>query len=213
MSDLASLLSGARQRLVRYKKGQIIFDEGEPSSAVFRVVSGCVRLQINGADGHRQIVGFLFPGDLFGLCVDERTSSAGAIGDVELTRYALDSVLQLSTQSTELTFELIRTINTQFNALAHQVEHVTHLPARERVLWFLSGLADRRSGIGASVPLPMNRRDIGDFLALAPETLSRVIKTLQEQGIVAFRGPRAFTVRIPALKSLPQPFEQRPAAA
>lgn len=211
MNDLASLLSGARQRTVRYKKGQMIYDEGDPSSAVFRVVSGCVRLQVNGFEGHRQIVGFLFPGDLFGLCVDERTSSAEAVGDVELTRYALNSVLQLSMQSNELVFELIRTVNTQFNALAHHVEAVTHLPAQERVLWFLNWLARGRVGVGEPVPLPMNRRDIGDFLALAPETLSRAITTLQAQGAVAFRGPRAFTIRIPALKIQPLTFEHSPA--
>lgn len=198
MTQVASSLDQARHWLVRYRKRQVIYDEGEESSAIFRLVSGCVRLQVNGLQGHRQIVGFLFPGDIFGLCVEGRASAAEAVTDVELTHYSLESVLQLSTQSNDLFLELMRTANTQFGDLAHHLAHVTHMPAPERVLWFFNWLAHRQGRPGGPVTLPMTRRDIGDFLALSPETLSRVIHNLQAQGVLVRRGPRAFALHRPA---------------
>ncbi len=195
MGKIERLLDQARHWPVRYRKRQMIYDEGEESSGIFRLVSGCVRLQVNGAEGHRQIVAFLFPGDILGLCVDGRASAAEAVTDVELTRYSLESVLQLSMQSTDLVFELMRTANSQFNDLAHHVETVAHLPATERVLWFFTWLAHRQARSGEPLTLPMSRRDIGDFLALSPETLSRVIRGLQSQGVLTLRGRRAFAVR------------------
>lgn len=108
MTKLTSVLDGATRWSVHYRKGRLIYDEGEPSKAVYRLDKGCVRLQVNGPDGDRQIVAFLFPGDLFGLCVDRRNSSAEAVTDVDLTHYALQSVLELSTRSPEVTIRLMK---------------------------------------------------------------------------------------------------------
>jgi CRP-like cAMP-binding protein len=196
VSKHASGLEEARHWSVRYRKGRLIYDEGDPATGIFRVDKGCVRLQVTSLVGDRQIVAFLFPGDLFGLCVDQRTSSAEAATDVGLTCYSLVSVVELSTRSSEVMFELLRRANNLYGDLAHHVEHITHLPAAERVVCFLSWLAQREHRPeGAVVTLPMSRRDMSDFLGLTPETLSRVIKALQADGVVSVSGPRTFTLR------------------
>lgn len=196
MHDAESLLDEARHWPVRFRKGQVIYDEGDAASAMFRVDQGCVRLQLNGADGRRQIVAFLFPGDHFGCSVGERMSSAEAVTDVALTRYSLQSVLELSARSTEVMVKLIRTGNHLYKDLAHLVAHVSRLPASERVLWFLTWLWRQEQGRqGQAAALPMSRRDIGDFLGLAPETLSRVIKELVADGVLTVHGRRSFTLR------------------
>jgi CRP/FNR family transcriptional regulator, nitrogen fixation regulation protein len=196
LSDLANSLDQARHWFVRYHSRQLIYDEGEAANAIFRIREGCVRLQINGRNGHRQIVAFLFPGDVFGVCALERTSAAEAVTDTELVRYSMQSVLQLSAHSRELVVQLIQSANGQFNHPAHHVEHVAHLPAAERVLWFLTWLAHRQGRrTGETV-----RRDVGDFLALSPETLSRVMRELKAGGLVSPRGRRAFAIRQPLVE-------------
>lgn len=195
-NDDAPLLDEARHWQVAFERGQVIYDEGDPATAMYRVDEGCVRLQINGADGHRQILAFLLPGDHFGYSIDQQVSSAEAVTDVTLTRYPLQSVLELSARSTEVTIKLIRTGNQQYRELAHHVAHVAHLPAAERVQWFFTWLWRHEGGRpGRTVPLPMSRRDIGDFLGLAPETLSRVLKELADEGVLTINGRRSFTLR------------------
>lgn len=200
MTKLTSVLDGAARWPVHYRKGRLIYDEGEASKAVYRLDKGCVRLQVNGAEGDRQIVAFLFPGDLFGLCVDRRNSSAEAVTDVDLTRYTLQSLLDLSTRSPEVTIQLMRGAETLYGELAHHVEQIAHLSAPERVLWFLHWLGAREPGrSGGTVRLPMSRRDVADYLGLTQETLSRVIRQLLTSGEVEARGPRMIVLRRPTV--------------
>lgn len=196
MTKLTSVLDGATRWSVHYRKGRLIYDEGEPSKAVYRLDKGCVRLQVNGPDGDRQIVAFLFPGDLFGLCVDRRNSSAEAVTDVDLTHYALQSVLELSTRSPEVTIRLMKGAETLYGELAHHVEQIAHLSAAERVLWFLHWLAAREAGRSSElVRLPMSRRDIADYLGLTQETLSRVIRQMLATGELVAKGPRTILLK------------------
>lgn len=199
MSDLSSSLDGARHWTVRHRKGQLIYDEGEPSEAMYRVAEGCVRLQVNGPKGDRQIVAFLFPGDMFGLDLDRRNASAEAVTDVVLTRYSLQSVMELSSRSSQVTVELIASANALYGDLVHHVQQITHLSSVERVLWFLHWLAKREEPRTTSGPvtLPMSRRDIGDYLGLTPETLSRAIRQLKDEGQITTRGLRAITLKRP----------------
>jgi len=179
----------------------VIYDEDETPKAMYRVDRGCVRLQVNGSDGDRQIIAFLFPGDVFGFSLDRRTTSAEAVTDLELTRYSLQSVLDLSTRSREVTVGLLNSANALYGDLARHVDQITHLSAMERVLWFLNWLMRHQHTPKAAntVALPMSRRDIGDYLGLAPETLSRALKQLRAKGYVTLHGRRGFTLKPPAL--------------
>lgn len=201
MLEAASILDAAKHWTVRYRRGRSIYGEGDPATGIYRVDKGCVRLQVNSAEGDRQIVAFLFPGDVFGMSVDRRTSSAEAATDVDLTRYSLPSVLELATRSTSVLLQVMRTADIIYGDLAHHMEQITHLPATERVLWFLDWLS-RREGVppGEPVRLPMSRRDISDYLGLMPETLSRIMRQLQDEGHLSAIGRKSFTLRRPTFR-------------
>jgi CRP-like cAMP-binding protein len=204
MLEVASILDAARHWAVRYSRGHSIYGEGDLATGIYRVDKGCVRLQVNSAGGDRQIVAFLFPGDVFGMSVDRRTSSAEAVSDVDLTRYSLPSVLELATRSTSVLLQVMRAAEIGYGDLAHHVEEITHLPATERVLWFLDRLA-RREGVppGEPVRLPMSRRDVSDYLGLTPETLSRIMRQLQDDGHVSAIGRKSFALRRATLRPGP----------
>ncbi len=204
-----SFLDDAPSWTVRYRRGQVIFDEGEASKYMYRVDKGCVRLQVNSVDGHRQIVTFLFPEDLFGYDISRHVCAAEAASDVVLTCWSMPSILRLGSRRAEVTVSLVAASQARFGALAQHIERITHLPAKERLLWFFNGLV-RCEGLGrpgGRIHLPMNRQDIADFLGLAPETLSRMTAELEAEGYLRRAGRRdivlqqptcAFTGRTPA---------------
>lgn len=199
--EVKSILDAAKHWTVHYRRGHSIYGEGEPATGIYRVDKGCVRLQVNSAEGDRQIVAFLFPGDIFGMSVDRRTSSAEAATDVDLTRYSLPSVLGLATRSTSVLLQVMRTAEIVYGDLAHHMEQITHLPATERVLSFLEWLARRNApSPGEPVRLPMSRRDISDYLGLTPETLSRIMRQLQDEGRLSAVGRKSFTLRRSTLR-------------
>lgn len=200
MFEIASILDAAKHWTVHYRRGHLIYGEGDPATGIYRVDKGCVRLQLTSAEGDRLIVAFLFPGDVFGMSVDHRTSSAEAATEVDLTRYSLPSVFELAARSTSVLLQVMRAADTNYGDLAHHLEQVAHLPATERVLWFLDWLA-RREGVppGGPLRLPMSRRDISDYLGLSPETLSRIMRQLQDDGHVSATGRNSFTLQRPTL--------------
>lgn len=190
-----SLLDQAPHRSVRYRKGRLIFEEGDAPTAVFRVDRGCVRLRVCGLDGHRQIVAFLFPGDFLGVGLEAHACGAEAVTDVDLTCYPLQGVRHLSKQSPDVALELLGSADAAFKQLVHHVHLITHLSAHERVLWFLGWLSCRQRRLpGDEVVLPMSHRDVGDFLALSPETLSRVLRGLRADGRVISQERRSFSL-------------------
>ncbi|MEQ1607659.1 MAG: Crp/Fnr family transcriptional regulator [Hyphomonadaceae bacterium] len=198
---IADILAGTKSWQVRHGHGQVIFGEGEPSRTMYLVESGCVRLQLNAASGDRHIVAFLFPGDLFGFSLKERTVAAEAVTDVILRCWSNAGVLNLSLRSKAVTMALINAGDSMFTSLAHRVETVSSLAAKDRFLWFVDGMT-RCPGVKAkdnTIRVPMSRRDIADYLDMKPETLSRAIDDLEVQGTLKRQGRQAFVLRRPNL--------------
>ena len=191
------MFGGAPSWLVRYASGQIVFGQGDHATLMYRVESGCVRLQVNSAEGTRQIVSFLFKGDLFGYGIEDREISAEAVTDTVLRCWTTSSVLTLGTRSPEVVITLIKAADHQVGEIAHHLDKVTHLSAPDRVRWFLSGLVNchglRKSN--GHLELPMSRRDIADYLSLSAETLSRVFNDLETEGFLEREGRRGLRLR------------------
>lgn len=159
-----------------------IVAQGEAARSVYNVTAGTVRLVRLLPDGRRQIVGFLLPGDFMGLALSERYGfSAEAVEPVTACRFARGAFAALVDEKPHLLRRL-------HDAATHELEvaqdHMVLLgrrSAEERVAAFLLNLRDRRHRLGGGevlVPLPMTRADIGDYLGLTIETVSRTISKL-----------------------------------
>jgi CRP-like cAMP-binding protein len=203
---------------VHFRKDRIIYDEGEPSLVMYRIERGCVRLQVNGAFGDRQIVAFLSEGDVFGAGPGRRNSSAEAVCAVDLACFSLQPTLLQAGGQPTLIAEMLDNANRQYGSLAHHLERIAHLKSTERVLAFVVGQAARqgRGGMQDHVILRMNRQDIADFLGLEPETVSRALKILETRGALTRHGPRTLHLHPRALnygvRSLREPVATSPAA-
>lgn len=191
------MFGGAPNWVVRHSAGQVVFDEGDPASIMYRVESGCVRLQVNGAEGARQIISFLFKGDLFGYSVDDHKISAEAVTETLLRCWKISSVLTLGTRAPEVLVSLIKAADSRVGEIAHHLANVTHLSATDRIRWFLSGLVNC-NGLQRSngrLDLPMTKRDVADYLGLSAETLSRALNDLETEGFVKRDGKRGLRLR------------------
>jgi len=182
---------------VRVRRGKVVLAEGERSDAVYRIKTGCVRLQVNGADGDRQIVAFLFPGDAFGFAPDKSPVSIETASEALLDRYSIQAATDLVRSDTAAFEQFLNAYGEIYGRLAHHIAKVSHMTASERVLWFLNDLslrlgADKETG---PIELPMCHRDVGDFLGLTPETLSRTFRALEDDGHLIRNGRSAFSLR------------------
>jgi CRP/FNR family transcriptional regulator, nitrogen fixation regulation protein len=179
---------------VGYRRGQVIFAEGDPATHMYQVMSGCVRLQLDTDDGSRQVVNFLFRGEMFGYAFDERWMSAEAVNDVVLRCWSINSILASANRTSDIVIMLAQASDQQFGAAVHHLEKVTHLSATDRLRWFFSALAscDGLTKADARIDLPMTHKDIADYLGLSAETFSRSLSELEGGGFLKRVGRRRF---------------------
>jgi CRP/FNR family nitrogen fixation transcriptional regulator len=178
-----------------YRKEEEIYGEDEPSEYVYQVVSGAVRSYKLLSDGRRQIGAFYLPGDVFGLesgAVHRLTAEAIVDTTVRLLkRRSLEQAAGTDVQVARSLWAMTA------NELRHAEDHMLLLGrknAMERVANFLLEM-DRRLAVAGMMALPMCRRDIGDYLGLTLETVSRALSQLHTQGILGFSGARQIVLR------------------
>lgn len=178
-----------------YNKDEEIYGEEEHGEYVYQVIRGAVRAYKLLSDGRRQIGAFYLPGDVFGLesgPVHRLTAEAVIDTTVRLVRRrglekAADTDAQVARRLWAMTSADLR----------HAEDHVLLLGrknARERVATFLLEMDDRLVSIGM-LALPMCRRDIGDYLGLTLETVSRTLSQFHVQGVLGFSGARQILLR------------------
>lgn len=182
---------------VAYRQGDEIYAQGDEGDAVYRVLSGGVRASRLLSDGRRQISGFYYGGDLFGLETGAgRHASAEAVMDTRVLVVRRSRLEHYGPLGESLERALWSATS---DALTRAQEHmmlVARKSALERVAGFLDEIAERFGGDWVDLPMP--RQDIADFLGLTIETISRMLTQLQHDEIVEFRGCRRFRIKAPA---------------
>jgi len=161
---------------------QTLFTQGQPADQVYNVTRGIVRLYKLLPDGRRQIVGFALPGDFLGLAMREAYGfSADAIGEVVACGFRRSVYSALVDSKPHLLRRLHEFATHELTLAQEQMMLLGRRSAEEKVICFLLAMRDRWARIGrpsVTVPLPMGRQDIADFLGLTIETVSRTLTRL-----------------------------------
>ncbi|OAF01188.1 nitrogen fixation protein FixK [Bradyrhizobium centrolobii] len=175
-------------RRVHFTAGQIVFSEEDITTSFYNVLDGVMRLYKLLSDGRRQIVGFALPGDFLGMNISGRHNfSADAIGAVRVCQFAKTPFGRFIEDRPHL----LRRINElAIRELSQARDHMVLLGRRsadEKVAAFLLGWRERLLSLGMAsdtVPLPMSRQDIADYLGLTIETVSRTFTKLERLGVI-----------------------------
>lgn len=196
----ADSITGIIRKRGPYKPGEAIFRMEDPFKSIFAIQAGSVKIESSLDDGTPVIHGFYFSSELIGI---------EAVGDV---KYNSDAVALENTWICELPFNQIESLCSQIPQLQHEILELLgkrmrytnrtivqgrYLSADRRFLLFLNDLYQRK-GIMTSdgrrtIALPMTKGDIAAHLGLRPESLSRALSRLQEEGLIRNR-PREIEI-------------------
>lgn len=170
-----------------YAANAEIFAQGEKAGAIYQVAFGAVRIYRLLADGRRQISAFHFAGEVFGLEPGDRHEFfAEAISNAGVR------ILKPSPNA-DFAHHLLPVA---LRGLARAQRHLLLLgrqTALERVCAFLMDMAERQAN-GDHVDLPMQRCDIGDYLGLTLETVSRIFSKLKDSGVIKLTTARSVEI-------------------
>jgi len=185
MMEFQGHIDQLRQRNLTYKSNEHIFREGEDSTGLYVIKSGSVKLYLTTEDGEEQVLGFYMRGDVVGLDGQinvPRNSSAIALETTSICKLPLN---HLSDRGRGRGYpKLIAELMTRDHNL---VLMLARKDADGRLASFLCDLSRRfeKSGYSATAfNLSMSRQDIGSYLGLAIETVSRTLTRFQESGLL-----------------------------
>lgn len=183
-----ALLDGAMAQAVSFfPAGTEIYAQGEKAGPLYQVEFGAVRVYRLLADGRRQISAFHMAGETFGFEADATHHFfAEAINATGIRVVRIAAAADMSRQLLPLALK----------GLIRAQEHLLVLGrqnAIERVAAFLVDMTERQGGL-RQVDLPMSRLDIGDYLGLTIETVSRVFTRLKDKGVIRLLGLRSIEI-------------------
>jgi CRP/FNR family transcriptional regulator len=196
--ELTALNSISRHRKVL--AGQTIMGDEEKPDFFANVQSGVVKLTKTLPDGRQQIVGLQFASDFLGRPFGDRSPFfADAATDVELCCYPTRKFEELMKQFPHIEHNLFEHTLDELDAAREWMVLLGRKTAEEKVASFLLLLANRSRQLGcSSLPdfntarfeLPLTRADMGDYLGLTIETVSRQITRLKTRGLIRLEGGR-----------------------
>ena len=186
-------------------EGEHIFREGDEFTAIAAVRAGTVKTYVVDPGGHEQVLGFFLPGEVIGLNAISQSRSpcnAIALDTVMLCRFSFPKMALLATRLPGLQAQLFRLLSQDIGKAALLAGDYT---ADERMAAFLVSLSRRYAQRGFSPTrfhLTMARTDMANYLRLAPETVSRVLRRFQDEGLLQVERRELEIHDLPKLQAL-----------
>ena len=196
---------GPRRKVLR---GRELFHIGAPFTALYAVRSGFFKTCVATADGRDQVTGFQMAGEIMGLdgIMDAHHScNAVALEDAEVCVIQYDRMQELAHEVSALQTQVHRIMSREIVREHGVMLLLGSMRAEQRVAAFLLNLAQRMHARGFSRTefiLRMTRADIGSYLGLKLETVSRTFSRLQDEGIVYVQWRRLRILDVAALERL-----------
>jgi len=191
-----------------FQSGETLYQRDEPMRAVYAVRSGCVKSYVMGEQGEAQIIGFHLPGELVGLDAIATTvyqATATALEITSVCAIPFDSLAALSQEIPSLNHHLWRIMSREIGREGEALQLLNGKNAAAKLANFLLSLSERfqeRKLSNTEFNLSMTRHEIGNYLGLAIETVSRSLTSFQNQGLVNVRGKYVQITDLPGLHEI-----------
>ena len=205
---LDALMFGRR----KVAMGETIYHEGEKFQFVYAVRAGTFKSSLTLADGREQVSGFHLAGELMGLdglATGKHASTGIALEDTEVCAIPYAHLNDLATQSPSLQMVMARLMSREIVREHSLMMLLGSMNAEERLAAFLLNMSTRLKARGYSARefhLRMSRAEIGSYLGMKLETVSRTFSAFQSQRLLEVDKKH---IRITDLEGLTRAFEMR----
>ena len=195
----------------KVKRGTTLFRTGEKFTSLFAIRTGFFKTSVVSEDGKDQVTGFQMAGEIIGLdgiVNDHHTCDAVALEDAEVCVMPFDRVEELSREVISLQRHVHKIMSREIVREHGVMLLLGSMRAEERLAAFLLNLVQRLNARGFSkteLVLRMTREEIGSYLGLKLETVSRTFSKFVEDGIVEVKQRHIRIVNADMLKDIVNP--------
>jgi CRP/FNR family transcriptional regulator len=206
--DRIDRVIGARRKI---KRGDTLYHNGEKFSNLYAIRTGFFKTCITSEDGRDQVTGFQMAGEVIGLdgiVHDHHTCDAIALEDAEICAMPFAQIEDLSREVNALQHHVHKIMSREIVREHGVMLLLGSMRAEERLAAFLLNLAQRLHARGFSkseLVLRMTREEIGSFLGLKLETISRTFSKFVDDGIVDVKQRHVHILNTQALQEIVNP--------
>jgi len=189
-------------------RNDFLFREGDEMTGIHAVKTGSIKTFIIREDGSEQVLGFHLPGEIIGLDAIEtgkHTCNAKILETTATCLIPFDKLEALSSQIPSLQHQIFRLMSREISSESNMLILLGKRNADERLAAFLLSLSQRyhqRAFSATEFNLSMSRNEIGNYLGLAVETVSRLFTRFQDEGILRVERKHIELINIDALKKI-----------
>lgn len=189
-------------------RGENLFRNGDKFNSLFAIRTGFFKTRISAEDGRDQVTGFQMAGEMIGLdgiVSDRHTCDAVALEDAEVCVMPFDRIEELSREITSLQRHVHKIMSREIVRENGVMLLLGSMRAEERLAAFLLNLVQRLHARGFSqseLVLRMTREEIGSYLGLKLETVSRTFSKFVEEGIIEVKQRHVRIVNADGLKRI-----------
>lgn len=178
------------------RKGEPLFLNGDPFTSIYAIRTGVFKTRLTTLDGRDQVTGFQIAGELVGLdglSSNRHACDAIALEDAEVCVIPYPRLAELALKIPGLQRHFHRLMSREIVREHGVMLLLANMRAEERIAAFLLNLVRRMQARGYSdreVVLRMTREEIGSYLGLKLETVSRTLSRMAEEGLISVKQRR-----------------------
>ena len=178
----------------KINRGEYLYQAGDPFNSIYVIRSGSIKTFIDDEEGREQILGFSIQGDIVALDGTTSTvypSSAQALETTYVCEIPFARYMELAAENPTLYQHLLTHMSRQIRDEEEHTMLIGTKSAEQRLATLLVNFSNRFASRGFSkykFNLHMSRRDIGNYLSTAMETVSRLFSSLQANGLIEVHG-------------------------
>ncbi|MDZ7831728.1 MAG: Crp/Fnr family transcriptional regulator [Desulfobacterales bacterium] len=173
------------------EKGEHIFSEGDPGSGFYIVVEGQIKIYKLSMEGKEHILHIFGPGEPFGevpvFSGDVFPASAEAVKRCRVLFFPRERFIALINEDPTLALNMLAVLSKRLRQFTVQIENLSLKEVPGRLAGYLLLLSEEQQS-QSNVTLHISKGHLASFLGTIPETLSRILKKMSEQGLIQVNG-------------------------
>ncbi len=172
-----------------FEKGEVLFHRGDPAKAFYFIESGHIELSLISPDGQKKIIEVIGHGRTFAEAIvfmrgHKFPVNAEALTDAVVYRIPNDAYLSLLQENCDACLRLLSDVCRHLHQRVQEIERLTIQNARSRLSSYLIDHIVETNDDEATVRLDLPKHIIASRLSITPETLSRLLRAMSDDGIL-----------------------------
>jgi CRP-like cAMP-binding protein len=195
LGQLSRLATLAQPR--RYRKDQVVFNEGDPGTALYVIVKGRVKIACSSLDGKERTLALLGPGDCFGelgvLDGGPRSADAVAVEDADALVFHREEFRVFLLEQPQVAMELLVVLSRRIRRTSQIVHDAAFFDVRGRLARVLLELAKAEGKLdaGGGLVCPhLTQGELAGMVGVTRESINKCLRALERQGTVTQRRGR-----------------------